>query len=456
MSWTDEEIDKLAQDSAANNSFKYKDEYFAEFEAMLPKGGRNNFTWFFTAFLFVGLMSTSLIFNGFFKSNQPQLANEVINETAISDVNFKNENSINERNNTTENNSTNTEEKNELNDKKDLLNEKVHQNKLITNSNLTKKNTVRKKSVSLSSKVNLPTTIDISILDIALGKEEKEIEADVISNNREVITNEIISEKSMSESINDINSENDSDVASLNFNEENNILEKGIVSKLPLLGLTDISLQTELVPLTLHNERELPAIATFYVEAFGGLSESLITPSEDVTTSFGLGLGAQIQKGRFTFTTGINGVWSNHKDLNLTRSAKVYGFGSNQFNYEFKYKQIYTLEAELSMGYKLGKHLLNVGVRPSIIVGTKVAIRESIDDNATIDRNEYGYVNGLKRFGIKPMIGYSYDLTSSLKIGANIGVELMPKIEEGFLEGTSNRFPIDGQIYLRHSIKFKR
>jgi hypothetical protein len=54
------------------------------------------------------------------------------------------------------------------------------------------------------------------------------------------------------------------------------------------------------------------------------------------------------------------------------------------------------------------------------------------------------------------MLGYAFDVTSSLKVGVNVGVELMSKIQQGFLEGTSNRYSIDGQIYLRHSIKFKR
>ena len=100
--------------------------------------------------------------------------------------------------------------------------------------------------------------------------------------------------------------------------------------------------------------------------------------------------------------------------------------------------------------------MINVGVRPSYIVGTKVGITETVDEQKNIESNEYGHVNGLNRFGIKPMIGYSVDITNSLKVGINIGVEMMPKIQDGFLVGSNNRFPIDGQIYLRHSLKFRR
>ena len=61
MSWTDEEIDKLANESAANSSIEYKNEYWTEFEAMLPVTGKKDFLWFFTAFLFVGLLGTSFV-----------------------------------------------------------------------------------------------------------------------------------------------------------------------------------------------------------------------------------------------------------------------------------------------------------------------------------------------------------------------------------------------------------
>jgi hypothetical protein len=436
MSWTDEEIDKLAQENASNTSFKYKDEYWTEFEAMLPKNGGKNFTWFFSAFLFVGLIGTSLIFNRSFSNDSSELATEQKNDVPVTLASVSSQNSLDQI----------IDKSNNVETVKTPQNNKTNKTETISNQNSIAKiekskklNTAPQKSVNSTKDFN-EISIDPSIISLALGKNQEEsMEGDVTEKSEEVIdnaANEIIS--------NEIN----------NTNELNDLADQNI-AKLPVLPLKE-AVTAELIPMTLHNERDLPAIATFYVGAFGGLSQSLVTPSKDITTSFGLGLGAQIQKGRFTFTTGVNAIWSNHKDLNLTRSAKIYGFGSNQYNYEFKYKQIYTLEAELTAGYKFGRHLLNVGVRPSLIVGTKVGISESIDDKNSIDRNEYGHVNGLNRFGIKPMIGYSFDVTRSLKLGVNIGVEMMPKIQDGFLEGTSNRYSIDGQIYLRHSIKFKR
>ena len=74
MSWTDEEIDKLAREGAANSSVEYKNEYWTEFEAMLPASGKRDILWFFTAFLFVGLLGTSFVLNG--------LRNDTVHQTA--------------------------------------------------------------------------------------------------------------------------------------------------------------------------------------------------------------------------------------------------------------------------------------------------------------------------------------------------------------------------------------
>lgn len=456
MSWTDEEIDKLAQESAETPAFKYKDEYWTEFEAMLPKSGGKGFAWYFTAFLFVGLLSTSLVLKESIKANEIKLVNEQDVESPLVAASVEKSNFKKELNETAKAETKIISQSNELSQKPVISALAVNKDYSITKSVKVKNlKQIQKNSVNLVASTNdlNEISVDPSVIDKLFIKNNGEsTESVLVETSNELVATELNDFTSDVRGIDEINEDSEFEWAS-NRDRSENVIET--ISTLPLLSL-DQSLEVELIPLSLHNDRELPARATFYVEAFGGLSESLITPSNDMSTSFGLGLGAQIQKGRFTFTTGVNGVWSNHKDLNLTRSAKVYNFGSNQYNYEFKYKQIYTLEAELTIGYKLGRHSINAGVRPSVIVGTKVGISESIDEKSSLDRNEYGYVNGLNRFGIKPMLGYSFDVTSSLKVGVNVGVELSPKIQQGFLEGNSNRYPIDGQIYLRHSIKFKR
>lgn len=415
MSWTDEEIDKLARESATNSSVEYKNEYWTEFEQLLPASGKKDFLWFFTAFLFVGIMGTSFVFNEFSTPKNTVVANENGTKNNVVQGIDKSKNETTNSTSTTENQTNETEKINSS-----PTNNSV--NKAVSEKQLRPKVTRSVASKSLKErKINPSTTAKKD--ENFVGK-TPELPKDIATSNE------------------------------TDYSTTQN--EESFLSALPLRTLDEFTTNTSLLPGMEWSKQKMPARAAFYVNALGGISQSLITPSSAISTSFGLGLGAQIQKGRFTFTTGVNGVWSNHNDLNLSRSAKVYSFGSKEYNYELKYTQIYSLEAELTAGYKMGRHLINVGVRPSFVVGTKVGLVETVNDEKTIDRNEYGYIDGLYRFGIKPTVGYSFDITNSLKIGVNVGVEMMPKIRDGYLTGKSNKFPIDGQLYLRKSIRFKR
>ncbi len=420
MSWTDEEIDKLAREGAANSSVEYKNEYWTEFEAMLPASGKKDVLWFFTAFLFVGLLGTSFVMNGLRNDAEIQTAqNSVQNSESIQKIeNAESEASFSTISTTESVNPSSTES--ESKDNAQLKSEsETRVNKSIKKSAQTP---INSSSSHQKDGEEQPKDSQILITDIQKDKlESSALQADIKSNT-----------------------------------DKNSIELETAVSSLSLRGLNEFQTNPTLMTSMDFSKQKMPARASFYVSGFGGLSQSLITPSKDISTSFGIGIGAQIQKGKFSFTTGLNGVWSNHKDLNLSRSTKVYGFGSNEYNYQFKYKQVYLVEAELSAGYKMGKHLINLGVRPSFIIGTKVAVAETVNNEKKIERNEYGYVDGLNRFGIKPTLGYSFDVTPSFKIGLNVGVELMSKIQEGYLVGSNNRFPIDGQLYLRKSIRFKK
>jgi hypothetical protein len=70
------------------------------------------------------------------------------------------------------------------------------------------------------------------------------------------------------------------------------------------------------------------------------------------------------------------------------------------------------------------------------------------------DRNVYGYMDGLRRFGIRPTFGYSFSLTPTMELGLNVGTQLMPQVNDEFLDGENNKLPIDGQIYFRKSLRF--
>ncbi len=411
MSWTDEEIDKLAREGAGNKSFEYKDEYWKEMEAMLPSLSRKkDFLWFFTAFMFVGLIGTSFLY-------QPT---NTINDTNIAQANSK------EIYNQTEQ-SSNAAKANSISSIN--ASEDVKMQEVSVNSPQQQNNAV---TSSPNKQLNTVTS------------ENNKVEKSAIETKRPT---------ALQENKRSLPLETEQSVST--GSEARKPVEKSI-GNLPLLGLSTNSAEQQLAASHLFNERELPMKATMYIGGFAGLSQSLITPSDQLSNSFGIGLGTQIQKGRLLLTAGVNGVWSNHKDLVLNRRAKVYGFGSNEYSYDFDYREIYSLEAELTVGYKFRKHTVNVGVRPSYVMGTKVGVSSSVNETMDERKTYYGNMDGINRFGIKPTLGYAFDLCPSLKVGVNIGVQLMPMIQEDYLIGKNNRLPIDGQLYIRKSLRFKK
>jgi hypothetical protein len=225
------------------------------------------------------------------------------------------------------------------------------------------------------------------------------------------------------------------------------------IDRLPLKELEKTQINKDLMSQTFPPPP--PAKPTLYVEANGGLSQSLITPSDQLSYSFGVGVGTQLQRGKFQFTLGVNGILSNHNDIVLNRQAKVYGFGSTVTNYTINYQQIYSLEAVLSVGYTMGNHTVSIGCRPSFIVGSKVGYN-ALDNYDNEERTlVYGYMDGLSRLGIKPMIGYAFNVTPGFVVGLNLSAQVMNSVNEDYIDGVNNTLPIDGQIFLRKTISFK-
>ena len=118
----------------------------------------------------------------------------------------------------------------------------------------------------------------------------------------------------------------------------------------------------------------------------------------------------------------------------------------------------------ISLGYNFGRHNLNLGVRPSLIIGAQTQFQAFEDEqllrtsqiNGLIEEEINGEnVRALMRFGVKPTLGYSYRI-NNWTIGANVGVQLMQSVNEDLIDGFNNQFPVDGQIYLRRTIRLRR
>ena len=455
MSWTDKEIDNLFNESAAAQSFEYDNAYFTEMEAAsLPvnKTGKD-FLWMGTALLFIAVLTVGYFVNNTtensFNGTNNQLANlEVINGTTTDS-----------KSSTDKQQSANsTAEVSDRNEKS--LNTELTTAGVTDATSSNSKGIIGQNSASSSSQEKETITSTVNLNPTALVAENGTITPvnpsgqNATGSNGEQVIN-LTQENPVLTSTG--STEIRSDIASPKVKRELDI------ERMPITGLLstksangiDQGLDRSLMLNALPVLGQLRPKSAFYLELNGGVSQSLITPSEFTSTSYGGGFGVESYFGKFNLTTGLNFKLSEHKDLSLTRSAYHYDFGSTLNTGTYDYGKIYSIELPISLGYTFGKHNVNIGVRPSVLIGAKVMHRSFENKELTEAEVSYESADGLKRFGLKPTLGYSYHI-NKWTIGANVGVQLMQSVNEEFINGFNNGFPVDGQVYLRRTIRLRK
>lgn len=402
MSWTDDEIDKLYQTGAAGSQFEYKAEYWREMEAMLPiQKKRGDALWFFFSALILGLLLTSvfiqepLALNG----DETLLADtRTFEDVTTEQSTIASETIDAEKPNGWENESTSTAVPHDEDDWKSMAQREI------------------------SNPIHPTTRTDES-----------------------------------SESVKPI----DQQKAELNRSDNGELksIDVGALETRSLELTSIATLQEQSHPWD-NAKINTVALNGMFVQLLGGVSQSMVDPSTGWSNSYGAGIGYNLEKGRFILYAGLNGLISNHNDLELTRSVKVYGFGSEVYTYNIDYQQLYLLEGNIELGYLLGRHELKAGVRPSYVFSSRVRVSETAIADQSFTSEEhgsyYGYMDGLKRIGLKPTLGYAYRIRPDLQVGMNIGVQLLQGVNEDFVEGKNNNLPIDGQLYLRKTIRFRK
>lgn len=402
MSWTDEEIDKLFQDSAEGMSFEYKDEYWQEMDAMLPQRRRGlDAVWFITAILFLGIFGTAGVV-GEFSQDDNSLAQHTGNGTNTT---------------ATDNKSTASAQ---------VFSENVRSLDLDGQAKLLNKNAF---VFEFNPEDFVLPGFDYPHYQMPSYGEPYPINIFPVDPNVGMMPHV-------------------EQVANLSLSDNSD------VDELPVRELD--APQADLAKTYFDPIRKAPTKAGLYLELNGGLSQSLVSPSDRMSNSFGGGLGLQFHSGNWQFNVGTNFIVSNHSDIELNRKGKFYSFGSTDVNYHLDYTKIYTVETNFSVGYNLGKHTIVAGVRPSWIVGTQLT-EMHIEDGVEVSRGTLnGDIEGLEVFGLKPMIGYAYHFAPQWTVGMNLGVQLRQPLNEEYIDKQNNLFPIDGQLYLRRTISFRK
>ncbi|GAB5416507.1 MAG: hypothetical protein Crog4KO_09070 [Crocinitomicaceae bacterium] len=212
-----------------------------------------------------------------------------------------------------------------------------------------------------------------------------------------------------------------------------------------------------------------------YVQGVTGVSQSLLANSDALSTSYGLGLGWQIEKRNWIFNLGSNLIVNNYSDIQITGEAvRHQDFSGGTVRRDFDFGQVMTAELDFSIGYSFGRHQFRLGIRPSYDVQSFVKEYEvltmlsedlEIDETISTSQGRNTEMDEFQRWGLKPTFGYAYSFASDWTLGLSLSAEVMPSIsltskyetvDYQDLIGANRTLPIDGQLYIRKTLNFRK
>lgn len=391
MSWTDEELDKLFSDSAGEMTFEYKKEYFRDIEKHLPISKKRDILWTGMTLLMGSIVVYLMI----------QPVNTVMNGSMMSHQLAQN-----------------TEQSSE-----------VFAEKLNTSISEEELSQVVPRDLSLSTLNSVQTNTSDSYVTTG--------DIDESATSFEEVAKTEVPSKSL-----EVNS-----ISSIDLGQDENTL-----SQLDAELLNTKALNQELMAAGPQIDRiDVTPGLDFFVQGVAGIGQGKMLPGEKVSKITGLGVGVELNRRKLTASFALNGVISHHEGMELSRISKVYGFGSTEYKSTIEYSKLFLAESELTLGYRMGRFTAFSGVNVNYLVTTESTVSSFENEKMnTLDvRKLYGYKTGLKNWGLKPMVGLSYDFKNRIQLGANFGAQVIQTVEPDYLEGTSRPLPLEGRLYLR-------
>lgn len=407
MNWTDEEIDKLFQESASQmNVPPYQDAFWTEMEALLPKENkRKGWGWIFGGTLTCFALIAAMIFpvNQFSLQTAQQTSGKRTHSDLQENQTLASLSPVNSLVTLTQNEAA------EKNNDQNLYPEA----KSSTAPLLPKANTPSTQRSVESQKAG--TLADIPAIEPLDGSENLALTAQTSGTNA-AATDELQTE-----------------------------------NRLPLLTMG--TGEQQLIASNFGSFKPKTRNHPFYTQMGVGMSQSFISGADkNWMPALNFGAGYQYRPQGFGFSAGINIQGSFSNNLEFTRRSKIYNFSSTNYVQNFKYKQLYSLELPFSIDYRKNKHVVSLGIAPTYLVTTVMKFSQSENGALSETQNYIGQRAGLNSFGLKPSISYQLEISRSWYLGIQLNTQLFTQIDDKQFVGEQTKLPLSGQITVRKTI----
>lgn len=415
MSTTDEELDKLFRDAAANvPSPEYKPEFFADIERQLPvKKARRSLAWWWTANLFL------VAFIAWTSVEVFRMIIPIGNESLVG----KNEQK--RKLNYTSGKTGNTA--NTGNGSSDVSGKKVNKTEITVN------NDSSENSFSGLSQANS---------ERVLGKNDEELNPlEIIINEDQRITEEIIP---VNEEVNTVVQE----ITSYKNNDLN----------LELKDLNSEFTTAELIAAKMFGSPSKRL--SYYAELNLGVEQAWMQSEEENSSAvngvIGINGGVTLTQGKFRYSLGLGLNYTKFDDLKIKERSIIYGFGSDILENTYAFNSMLAVTVPLRAEYVFGRHSLDLNLVSSFNILTQVHRYQHVDGKEIVSRTGYSNTSLFNQFGFKPMIGYSYFVKENTQIGLKFGAQLLTPIQSDRFVGSPTTMPFEGQFYIRQTITTRK
>lgn len=399
MSWEDE-IDNLFKKEAENSKVEFKDEFWNEFEKMLPEKKNKKPFWIWISSGLGVVIGMLLLFT--FNSNKRNMDISLNNTNQINEVQISK--SIQKQ----ETNKVNKIKENDIktnNQKIRFINSKEKQNTINEEKKI--KNTIELNESEINQENIIPSFINIT--------------NESLTNNQINVINEVIDQKENIDNIDLIKKNLSSDL--------NHSISPTIIALNPIRRNWNFNI-------------ELGVLA----------GQSVIRNNENGSNFiYGTSLNVNVNRnfGNYFFSTGLGVLNHNYSNLTINDRAKVYGFGVTNHELTMNYNKLYYTQIPIFLGYNFDKHCIQIGITTNYLTSTKMRYEYKINGDLNEKDVSWGNKKGLNSVVFQPSIKYAFKLNKNWNLGTTLSISSSVINEPKYFNIPIIEHPIIGQVFLR-------
>ena len=196
---------------------------------------------------------------------------------------------------------------------------------------------------------------------------------------------------------------------------------------------------------------------SFYAELSAGAGQSPVKDSElgsSMSYTYGISAGAEYRFNKWSVSGGLGVARRHFENVYIQERSVIYGFGVNNFDNQYNFNSLISLEIPLRLGYRFGDHLVEGGVTTSCALLTTVHYQEQMDGETLRQGSGIAGSHMFDRVVVRPELRYAFRLSNNWTLGAGVSMQVGSGIASDRIKGDQQSMPLSGTVSIKRSFEF--